>query len=92
MRNIVLMLMTEPIPLGIASAEVQAASSHLKVTQIKVYLTSIGWCTDYTLARSAHTTVCYCQRHQQTPGHVTPGLGFSHRSQASTEGAEETPI
>jgi hypothetical protein len=75
MRNIVLILMTA-LPLGVASAEVHAASNRLKVTQIKVCLTSIGYCSDYTLARSPHTTVCYCQHHQQTPGHVTPLIGI----------------
>jgi hypothetical protein len=53
MRNIVPMLMTGAIPLGISSADVQAASNHLKVTQIKVCLTSIGWCTHYMLATIA---------------------------------------
>jgi hypothetical protein len=76
MRKIVLALATAAISLGIAGATVQAASNRLKVTQIKVCLTSIGYCSDYTRARSAQTTVCYCQHHQQTPGHVTPLLGI----------------
>ncbi|MGE5260018.1 MAG: hypothetical protein ACM3MH_03970 [Actinomycetota bacterium] len=76
MRKLVLVLMTAAVPFGIASANVQAASNHLKVTQIKVCLTPIGWCTDYTLARSPHTTVCYCQHHQQTVGHVTSRIGI----------------
>ncbi len=75
MRKIVLVLMTAAIPLGIASADVHAASKRLKVTQIKVCLTSIGWCSDY-MRRSTQTTVCYCEHHQQNPGHVTSRIGI----------------
>lgn len=73
MRKIVLVLMTAAMPLGIASTDLHAASNHLKAVQIKVCLTSIGWCSDY-MKRTPDSTSCVCRNHQQNPGHVTSRL------------------
>jgi hypothetical protein len=70
MRKIVLVLTIAAISLGVASADLQAASNRLKVTQIKVCLTSIGWCSNF-MRRSTESTSCVCPHHQQTPGRVT---------------------
>jgi hypothetical protein len=90
MRIIFLMLMTRAIPLGIAGADVHAASN--QVTQIKVCLTSIGWCTDYTPARSTQTTSATASTISKLRDTSPRGLGFSHRSHASTEGRGNTDM
>jgi hypothetical protein len=70
MRKIVLLLMTAAIPLGMVSAHVHAASKLSRVSQVKVCLTSIGWCRDFS-KRTSESTSCYCRNHQQNPGRVT---------------------
>ena len=70
MSKIVPMLVAMAIPLGVASADVHAASKLSRVTQIKVCLTSIGWCSNF-MRRSTESTSCVCPHHQQTPGRVT---------------------
>jgi hypothetical protein len=75
MRKIVLVLTAAAISLGIASANVHAASNRLKVTQIKVCLTSIGWCSDY-MKRTPESISCVCEHHQQNPGRVTRRIGI----------------
>jgi hypothetical protein len=75
MRKLVLVVITAAILLGIVGADVHAASNRLKVTQIKVCLTGIGWCSDY-MKRIPDSTSCVCRNHQQNPGHVTSMLGI----------------
>ena len=77
MSKIVLVLMAVAMPLGILSADVHAASKLSRVHQIKVCLTSIGWCSDFS-KRTSESTSCFCRNHQQNPGRVTTmGLAVS---------------
>ncbi len=74
MRSVIIVPIMAAISLGIASADLQAASKLSRYTQIKVCLTSIGWCSDY-MKRTPESTSCVCRNHQQNPGHVTSLLG-----------------
>ncbi len=74
MRRIILVLLVTAIPLCIVGADLHAASKLSRYTQIKVCLTSIGWCSDY-MKRTPESSSCVCRNHQQNPGHVTSLLG-----------------
>jgi hypothetical protein len=77
MNKVVTVLVAMAIPLGMVSADVHAASKLSRVHQIKVCLTSIGWCSDFS-KRTSESTSCYCRNHQQNPGRVTTmGLAVS---------------
>jgi hypothetical protein len=73
MSKVVLVLIAMALPLGVASADVHAASKLTRYGQMKVCLTNIGWCTDY-MKRTPESTSCVCRNHQQNPGHVTSRL------------------
>ena len=73
MIRILVIFFAMAIPLAIVSADVRAASNLFRVTQMKVCLTSIGWCSDY-MKRTPDSTSCVCRNHQQSPGHVTSRL------------------
>ncbi len=74
MRKVVPVLIATAISLGIAGGDLHAASKLSRYTQIKVCLTSIGWCSDY-MKRTPESTSCVCRNHQQNPGHVTSLIG-----------------
>jgi hypothetical protein len=81
MRNIVVMLMTGAIPIGIASADVHAASNHLKVTQIRsASPASAG--APITRSQGAPTPPYAIASTISKPWGTSPrGSGFYHRFQ-----------
>ena len=71
MNKLAVMFLVLLIPLPITSADAYTTKRVYKsLSQQKVCLTSIGWCSDFS-KRTAESTSCFCRNHQQNPGHVT---------------------
>jgi hypothetical protein len=68
-KTIIMIGLALLLPLGTASAG-SPLKKYNALSQQKVCLTSIGWCSAFS-KRMAGSTSCYCRNHQQNPGRVT---------------------